>query len=44
MSKIINSIFFSNNKNEFYSIDVKTGTTNWISDIKSNITPVITEI
>ncbi len=36
-----NSIFISNNKNEFYSIDVKTGTTNWISDIKSNITPVI---
>ena len=37
-----NSIFISNNKNEFYSIDVKTGTTNWINDIKSNITPVIT--
>jgi len=36
-----NSIFISNNKNEFYSIDVKTGTTNWISDINSNITPVI---
>ena len=38
-----NSIFISNNKNEFYSIDAKTGTTNWISDINSNITPVITE-
>ncbi len=37
-----NSIFFSNNKNEFYSIDIKTGTTNWISEINSNITPVIT--
>ena len=36
-----NSIFISNNKNEFYSIDVKTGTTNWISDINSNLTPVI---
>jgi len=36
------SIFISNNKNEFYSIDVKTGTTNWINDINSNITPVIT--
>ena len=35
------SIFFSNNKYEFYSIDIKTGTTNWISNIKSNITPVI---
>ena len=36
-----NSIYFSNNKKEFYSIDVKTGTTNWINDINSNITPVI---
>jgi len=36
------SIFVSNNKNEFYSIDAKTGITNWISDINSNITPVIT--
>ena len=36
-----NSIFVSNNKNEFYSIDVKTGITNWISDINSSITPVI---
>ena len=37
------SIFISNNKHEFYSIDVKTGTTNWISDINSNIMPVIAE-
>ena len=37
-----NSIFISNNKNEFYSIDLKTGTINWISDINSHITPVIT--
>ena len=36
------SIFFSNNKGEFYSIDILTGTTNWISEINSNITPVIT--
>ena len=35
------SIYFSNNKKEFYSIDVKTGTTNWINVINSNITPVI---
>jgi outer membrane protein assembly factor BamB len=35
------SIFFSNNKNEFYSIDVKTGVTNWINDISSNLTPII---
>jgi len=37
-----NAIFFSNNKNQFYSIDIKTGTTNWISDINSNVTPVVT--
>ena len=33
--------FFSNNKNEFYSIDFKTGTTNWINDINSNIKPIL---
>ena len=36
-----NSIYFSNNKNEFYSIDAKTGTTNWINQINSTITPII---
>ncbi len=35
------TIFFSNNKNQFYSIDVKTGTINWINEISSNITPAI---
>jgi outer membrane protein assembly factor BamB len=35
------SIFFSNNKNEFYSVDIKTGVTNWINDISSNLTPII---
>ncbi|MDC1127293.1 PQQ-like beta-propeller repeat protein [Candidatus Pelagibacter sp.] len=35
------SIFFSNNKNEFYSVDLKTGVTNWINDISSNLTPII---
>ena len=35
------SIFFSNNKDEFYSIDVKTGVTNWINEVNSNITPVV---
>ena len=35
------SIFFSNNKNEFYSVDVNTGVTNWINDISSNLTPII---
>jgi outer membrane protein assembly factor BamB len=35
------SIFFSNNKSEFYSVDLKTGVTNWINDINSNLTPII---
>ncbi len=38
-----NSIFFSNNKNEFYSIDAKTGTINWINEINSNLTPIISK-
>jgi len=45
ISKLVadgNSIFFSNNKNEFYSIDAKTGTTNWINKINSNLTPILT--
>jgi len=36
-----NSIFFSTNKDEFYSIDVKTGTINWINKVSSNITPIV---
>ena len=46
MSKLVSdgkSIFFSNNKNQFYSIDVKTGTTNWINEINSNLTPIVTD-
>jgi outer membrane protein assembly factor BamB len=45
VSKLVsdsNSIYFSNNKNQFYSIDVKTGTINWINKINSNIKPIIT--
>ena len=37
------SIFFSNNKNEFYSIDVKTGTTKWVNNVNSILTPVIVD-
>ncbi|MDB3943397.1 PQQ-binding-like beta-propeller repeat protein [Candidatus Pelagibacter sp.] len=43
ISKLVSdgkSIFFSNNKKEFYSIDVKTGTINWINEISSNLTPI----
>jgi outer membrane protein assembly factor BamB len=36
------SIYFSNNKGEFYSIDIKTGITNWVSKINSNIMPILT--
>ena len=35
------SIFFSNNRNEFYSIDIKTGSLNWKNDISSILTPII---
>ena len=44
ISKLVtdgNSIFFSNNKNEFYSIDLKTGTTNWINEVNSNLKPIL---
>ncbi len=34
-------IFLSNNKNEFYSIDSKTGTINWINKVNSNLTPIL---
>ena len=43
-SKLIsdgNSIFFSNNKSQFYSINLKTGTTNWINEVNSNIQPIL---
>ncbi len=36
-----NSLFFSNNKNQFYSIDIKTGTTNWINEVNSNVKPIL---
>ena len=36
-----NSIYFSNNKNQFYSVDLKTGTLNWMSEINSILTPII---
>ena len=36
-----NSVFFSNNKNQFYSIDLKTGTTNWINEVNSSIKPIL---
>jgi len=44
ISKLVsdgNSIFLSNNKNEFYSIDSKTGIANWVNKINSNIKPIL---
>ena len=35
------SIYFSNNKNEFYSVDIKSGTINWITKVSSSLTPII---
>ncbi len=35
------SIFFSNNKNEFYSVNLKNGSINWINDISSSLTPIL---
>ena len=35
------SIYLSNNKNEFFSINLKTGTINWINKINSSLAPVL---
>ena len=35
------SVFFSNNNNEFYSIDLRTGILNWLNNINSIVTPII---
>ncbi len=43
-SKIVSegkNIFFSNNKNEFYSVNLKNGSINWINDISSSLTPIL---
>ena len=36
-----NSILFSNNRNEFYSIDITTGLVNWKNKINSNLQPIV---
>ncbi len=38
-----NSIYFSNNKNELYSIDAKTGMINWKQTVNSTLAPTIIE-
>ena len=37
------SIYFSNNKNELFSIDARTGTINWKQTVNSSLTPTIIE-
>ena len=37
------SIYFSNNKYEFYSLDIQTGLINWKQEISSNIKPTVIE-
>ena len=34
-----NTIFFSNNKNQFFSIDIGTGSFNWKNKVNSNLRP-----
>ncbi len=36
-----NSIFFSNNKNQFFSIDLETGSYNWENKVNSNVRPSV---
>ena len=36
------SLYFSNNKNKIFSIDLKTGTFNWENTVNSNIRPAVT--
>jgi len=38
-----NSLYLSNNKNQFFSIDIKTGTFNWMQKINSNLRSTIVD-
>lgn len=38
-----NNLYFSNNKNEFYSLDSETGLINWKQQINSSLKPIIIE-
>ncbi len=37
------NIFFSNNKNQFFSIDINSGSFNWENNINSSLTPTLIE-
>ena len=34
-------IFFSNNRNEIFSIDIKSGSFNWKNKVNSNLRPTL---
>ena len=36
-------LFFSNNKNQFFSIDIKSGSFNWENSVNSNLRPTVVE-
>jgi len=36
-----NALYFSNNKNQFFSLDIETGTLNWEQKINSNLRPTL---
>ena len=36
-----NNLFFSNNKNQFFSIDIKSGNFQWVNKVNSNIRPTL---
>ena len=38
-----NNLFFSNNKNQFFSIDIKSGSFNWETTVNSSIRPTLIE-
>ena len=35
------NLFFSNNKNQFFSIDIKSGSFNWTNSVNSNLRPTV---
>ena len=35
------TIYFSNNKNKFFSLDIRTGTLNWEQKVNSNLRPTL---
>ena len=38
-----NNLFFSNNKNQFFSINIKSGSFDWVTTVNSNIRPSLIE-